>query len=141
MDRLEPDERAHGEVPPGQEPLTLGEWHALGCPADRALDLSCDDALDNHYASLADARLIVIEFPAFTDGRGYSHARRLRAHGFGGELLAAGDVLPDQWSFLERCGFTDFKDATLRRAASVRPGFRHGYQADEHNGRAAVARS
>lgn len=140
MDRLERDERAHGEVPPDSESLTFGEWHGLDCPAGRDLHLSCEDTLDNDYPALALARRIVIEFPVFTDGRGYSHARRLRAHGFDGVLLAAGDILPDQWPFLERCGFTDLGDPTLRLAAGERPGFRHGYQADEQNPQAAVAR-
>ncbi|TAG69437.1 MAG: DUF934 domain-containing protein, partial [Burkholderiales bacterium] len=41
--------------------------------------------------------LIAIEFPAFTDGRGYSSARLLRErYGWKGELRAVGDVLRDQ---------------------------------------------
>ena len=50
--------------------------------------------------------LVAIEFPAFTDGRGFSHARRLRErHGFRGELRAVGRLLCDQYAFLRRCGF------------------------------------
>jgi uncharacterized protein (DUF934 family) len=141
MDRLEPEERAQGEAPPAREPLSLSEWHRLGRPAGRDLQLSCADALDNDYPDLARARSIVIEFPAFTDGRGFSHARRLRGEGFGGELLAAGDVLPDQWSFLQRCGFTGFADPALSGEARERPSFRHGYQADEKSPGAATVRS
>ena len=37
--------------------------------------------------------LVVVHFPAFTDGRGYSAARILREAGYAGELRAAGDVL------------------------------------------------
>src|SRR5512144_1436101 len=37
--------------------------------------------------------VIAIDFPQFTDGRGYSHARLLRErHRFAGELRAIGDV-------------------------------------------------
>lgn len=140
MDRLEPEERAQGEVPPAGEPLSLGEWHRLGRPAGRDLQLSCADALDNDYADLARARSIVIEFPVFTDGRGFSHARRLRGEGFGGDLLADGDVLPDQWSFLQRCGFTGLADPALRGAIEKRPAFRHAYQADGKSAEAPVAR-
>src|SRR5699024_6314204 len=41
--------------------------------------------------------MVVIHFPAFMDGRGYSYARELRArYGFKGEIRAVGDVLLDQ---------------------------------------------
>ena len=50
--------------------------------------------------------LVALEFPAFTDGRSYSNARRLRErYGFAGEVRATGDVLRDQFLFLKRCGF------------------------------------
>ena len=140
MDRLELAERARGEAPPVGQPLTFGEWQRLGCPAGHDLQLSCADVLDKHYPDLVRARRIVIEFPVFTDGRGFSHARRLRHEGFGGELLAGGEVLPDQWSFLQRCGFTDLADPALRGSADERPSFRYGYQADGKSARAAAIR-
>jgi len=50
--------------------------------------------------------LITVDFPAFTDGRGYTIARLLRERlGYQGELRAVGDVKQDQFSFLRRCGF------------------------------------
>lgn len=52
--------------------------------------------------------LIAIEFPVFTDGRGYSLARMLREQGYTGELRAVGDVLPDQLFYMARCGFDTF---------------------------------
>jgi uncharacterized protein (DUF934 family) len=52
--------------------------------------------------------LIEINFPAFTDGRGYSAARVLREAGYAGELRAVGDVLIDQLSHMRRCGFDSF---------------------------------
>jgi uncharacterized protein (DUF934 family) len=53
--------------------------------------------------------LIAIEFPAFTDGRGYSSARLLRErYGWKGELRAVGDVLRDQIFLLSRSGFDTF---------------------------------
>lgn len=49
---------------------------------------------------------IVVEFPAFTDGRGYSYARLLRErYGYEGELRARGDILTDQVAYFFRCGF------------------------------------
>jgi uncharacterized protein (DUF934 family) len=53
---------------------------------------------------------VVLEFPAFKDGRAYSQARLLRQrHGFTGEIRATGDVLQDQAIFLVRCGFDRFE--------------------------------
>jgi uncharacterized protein (DUF934 family) len=53
--------------------------------------------------------LIAIEFPSFTDGRGYSNARLLRdRHAYKGELRAIGDVLRDQLFFMARCGIDSF---------------------------------
>ncbi|GGC10768.1 hypothetical protein GCM10011494_31910 [Novosphingobium endophyticum] len=53
-------------------------------------------------------RLIEVNFPAWTDGRGYSSARVLREAGFDGELRAVGDVVIDMLSHLKRCGFDAF---------------------------------
>ncbi len=53
-------------------------------------------------------RLIEVNFPAYTDGRGYSAARILREAGYTGELRAVGDVLIDQLSNMKRCGFDSF---------------------------------
>ena len=53
--------------------------------------------------------LVVVHFPAFTDGRGYSMARILRErYGYAGEIRATGDVLCDQASLMTRCGFDAF---------------------------------
>jgi uncharacterized protein (DUF934 family) len=53
---------------------------------------------------------VAIEFPRFTDGRGYSLAKLLRErHGYEGELRAVGDILVDQVFFLARCGFNTFE--------------------------------
>lgn len=53
-------------------------------------------------------KLVEVNFPAHTDGRGYSSARTLREAGYAGELRAVGDVLVDQLSHLRRCGFDAF---------------------------------
>jgi len=51
--------------------------------------------------------LVAIEFPKFRDGRGFTIARTLRErYGYTGELRAVGHILPDQYLFLVRCGFT-----------------------------------
>lgn len=54
--------------------------------------------------------VIAIEFPRFSDGRGYSVARMLRQRNkFAGELRAVGWVLRDQLFYMERCGFNAFE--------------------------------
>jgi uncharacterized protein (DUF934 family) len=54
--------------------------------------------------------LVVLVFPIFRDGRGYSQARILRErYGFTGELRATGQVLRDQFLFLLRAGFDSFE--------------------------------
>jgi uncharacterized protein (DUF934 family) len=59
--------------------------------------------------SLAAFGLIAVNFPQFTDGRGYSTARLLRdRYGYRGEIRAVGDVQRDQLLYLSRCGFDAF---------------------------------
>ena len=53
-------------------------------------------------------KLVEVNFPAYTDGRGYSAARTLREAGYAGELRAVGDVLVDQLAYMRRCGFDSF---------------------------------
>jgi uncharacterized protein (DUF934 family) len=62
--------------------------------------------LAGHVDALA---LVAVSFPSYKDGRGYTHARRVRdALHFRGELRALGDVGVDQLHFLARSGFTSF---------------------------------
>jgi uncharacterized protein (DUF934 family) len=91
--------RGRIENPPSPEP---GEVLRLE-PAD-------DPAAVAHR--LGGAARVEVNFPSFTDGRGYSIARLLRErHGYRGELRAVGDVQRDQLFYLARCGF----DAYLLR--------------------------
>ena len=76
-----------------------------------------DISLDTLEGALDHVSLLTIEFPAFTDGRGYSLARSLRRAGYAKELRATGDVLQDQIAFMERCGFNSFD---LKEGKSVR---------------------
>jgi uncharacterized protein (DUF934 family) len=69
--------------------------------------LAADTELSPELAeALVKAPLIAIDFPKFTDGRGYSIARLLRErYDYQGEVRAIGDVLVDQLFFMTRCGF------------------------------------
>ncbi len=76
---------------------------------------------------------IEIEFPNFTDGRGYSIARQLRSRlGWTGEIRAVGDILVDQLNYLARCGFDRFalrEDQSLEAAQRALRAFSASYQA------------
>jgi uncharacterized protein (DUF934 family) len=96
-------------------------------------------APDEDPAALAGdaARLavIAIDFPQFTDGRGYSHARLLRdRYGYTGELRAVGDVQRDQLYYLAQCGFDAFAirdDKDAQDALASLDDFSDGYQLTE----------
>ena len=63
--------------------------------------------------------LVAVEFPKYTDGRGYSIARVLRErHAYAGELRAVGNVLRDQFLFMHRCGIDAFEVADDRAVAA-----------------------
>ncbi|TMH59695.1 MAG: DUF934 domain-containing protein [Betaproteobacteria bacterium] len=98
----------------------IGVWHK---PADDP------DLLAPDCPALP---LIAIDFPQFTDGRGYSIARLLRErHRFEGELRAIGDVLRDQLYYLSQCGFNAFAvraDRNLEDALKGLTDFSDNYQ-------------
>lgn len=52
-------------------------------------------------------KLIAIDFPAMSDGRGFSLARRLREIGFDGTLRAVGLLIADQYAMARRVGFDE----------------------------------
>jgi uncharacterized protein (DUF934 family) len=88
--------------------------------------------------------LVAVDFPKFTDGRGYSVAYLLRSRfGYRGELRAIGDVLPDQLFFMRRVGFDAFAvrpDKDVRQALrSLRP-FSDAYQGSWDNAAPAFRR-
>lgn len=78
-------------------------------------DLAADDP---ELDSLLAVEKIVIEIETFTDGRVFGLARLLRDRlGFSGDLEVSGDFLPDQISFLERCGVNSFSGEDIVRDA------------------------
>lgn len=68
--------------------------------------------------------LVALAFPAFNDGRAFSHASLLRTRlAYKGEVRAVGDVLIDQIPLMIRCGIDSFAvtNATaLKRLAEGR---------------------
>jgi uncharacterized protein (DUF934 family) len=88
--------------------LPLPSWLEGDPESERGVWLAPTDdpsALMVHFARL---QLVAVDFPTFTDGRGYSIATLLRRLGYRGEMRAIGDVLVDQLFMLKRVGFTSF---------------------------------
>lgn len=80
-----------------------------GRAGNLAVCLNGDDRVEELAADLGQFSLVALDFPAFKDGRCYSHARLMRdRYGFKGDLRAVGDVLRDQLFYLKRCGFSSF---------------------------------
>lgn len=93
---------------PGQEPAVTLESFAGQSNATAVRIEPGEDARDL-LPDLERLSLVEVNFPAYTDGRGYSAARILREAGYTGELRAVGDVLIDQIAYMRRCGFDSFK--------------------------------
>lgn len=108
-DRLTPAlEEPHSEV-------TLEEWRAnpQAHVDASALVISNATPLDDLACDFSGFSVIVLEFPAFKDGRAYSQARLLRERfNYSGEIRARGDVLRDQLLFMVRCGINAFEFAS-----------------------------
>ena len=80
------------------------------------LSVMGDDELSQFSNELNSFDLICINFPTFTDGRGYSLATSIRAAGYKNGLRAVGDILPDQVFYLSRVGFNSFELADIELA-------------------------
>lgn len=121
-------QRTIAELPEGERVVPLAQWQG-----EPAVLLGTADDPAALVAGLDRLTTIVIEFPHFTDGRGYSMARLLRErYGFRGEIRAAGEVLRDNLFYLERCGFDSFvlgDQANLEKALEGFSDFSEAYQA------------
>ena len=89
---------------------TLTQDHLLTLPNDA----------DPMQQVLQGVQTIELHFPKFTDGRAFSQALMLRRRcGFTGDIRATGDVLIDQLSQMQRCGFSS---AVLRADQDIAKG-------------------
>lgn len=101
-------------LPAGDVIVPLARWRAEREALARregrlGVAIDGEAALEELAADLGRFALIALEFPAFSDGRCFSHARVLRErYGYRGELRAVGDVLRDQLYFMQRCGIDSF---------------------------------
>jgi uncharacterized protein (DUF934 family) len=113
--------------------LTLEQWVALDKKTDSAVQLEPGDLIAPLFEHLDELTLVAVNFPVFTDGRGFSYGRALRERGYTGELRAVGAFIRDQLDYLSRCGFNAFQlgnESQLPAALESLDQFSEHYQAD-----------
>ncbi len=103
-----PDERAekllagrYGEV--AMSDLTAGLPD--DAPTEIGLLLANDTDASQVQPYFDSVDTIIVAFPSFADGRGFSLATQLRRLGYSGRLIAQGHVIADQYAHARRCGF------------------------------------
>jgi phosphoadenosine phosphosulfate reductase len=78
-------------------------------PHPNGLLIQSDDVIEDVVADLGRFVSIALDFPKFSDGRGYTTARlATERYHYKGELRAIGDVLMDQLTLMRRCGINAF---------------------------------
>ena len=88
---------------------TLEQWKSLKDKRQSAVQIEPGEGPEALLTALDELALVAINFPVFTDGRGFSYARELRERGYTGELRAVGDFIRDQLTYLRRVGFNAFQ--------------------------------
>ncbi|KAB0681462.1 DUF934 domain-containing protein [Aureimonas leprariae] len=120
-------------------PLTVID-EALTHRRNVAIGLAVDNnapvcALEEYFDKVA---LIAVAFPSFSDGRGFTLAKRLRRAGFTGTLRARGPLIADEFHDALACGFDEVEvpdemaarqppEQWLRQKAIVSAHYQNGY--------------
>ncbi len=73
------------------------------------LEVQPDVDLADLHSETGTAAMIRVHFPNFSDGRGFTIARRLRSMGFKGRLRAFGHIIADQYAMARRVGFDEIE--------------------------------
>ena len=133
----EGQEAATATVPAGKVIVPLAVWQAqkdtLAARADIGVWLNSHERPEELKGELDRFGVIAVNFPKFTDGRGYSIAYNLRMRlAYRGELRAIGDVLRDQLFQMKRTGFDAYAprpDRSIEDALKGLTVFSETYQA------------
>jgi uncharacterized protein (DUF934 family) len=102
-------------IPEGKAILPLAYWQAnrealLKQNSEHAVWIDGETETEALLDDMEHFSMIALDFPAFKDGRSYSHASLLRnRYNYKGDLRAIGDVLRDQLYFLQRCGMSSYE--------------------------------
>lgn len=112
-------------------------FHADDYAGDRAVDIASDTRPEN-LPDVSGADLVRVAFPAFSDGRGFTLARALRAQGYRGRLRAKGHVIADQYTMARRVGFdeVEISDELAARQPAEQWLFRANWQSHDYRSRA-----
>ena len=132
------------EVPSGKVIVPVKVWLAqreqlLARAARKELGIwfASDELAHTVKDDLDKFAVVAVDFPKFSDGRGYSIAYNLRKRlGYQGELRAIGDVLRDQLFQMVRCGFNAYatrQDRSIHDALKGLTVFSETYQASVDN--------
>lgn len=101
-------------IPEGDNTVSIKRWLADKSRLSQhsgklGLRIETEDRVEDIAQDLANFQLIELNFPAFTDGRAFSHARLLRnQYHYAGEIRAVGGFLSDQVFYLSRVGINAF---------------------------------
>jgi len=125
------------EIPMGKIIIPLVVWNKnIQAFSKRAelpgLLLNGDENPADFLGDIRLLKIIAVDFPVFTDGRGFSIGNLLRErYAYKGELRACGGFIRDQLYYLKRCGFNSFqfnKDIDLDAAQKSLLDFSNDYQ-------------
>ena len=127
-------------VPAGQVIVPVAVWNAQretllarAAAGEIGVWIASDERPEVLKDDLSKFALVAVDFPKFTDGRGYSIAYNLRTRlGWTGELRAIGDVLRDQLFSMQRVGFDAYAtrpDRNIHDALKGLSDFSETYQA------------
>ena len=128
---------ATAPIPSGPVLVPLRVWITrraeLALRSDVGVWIASDERPESLAGDISRLPVIAVDFPKFSDGRGYSIAWNLRTRlGYKGELRAIGDVLRDQLFFMQRVGFDAFAtraDRSIEDALKGLTDFSETYQA------------
>lgn len=129
------------ELKDGDISVSLARWkkdkqQLLKSTSKIGVRIGPADSVEDIAADLKDIPLIELDFPAFADGRIFSHAWLLRGrYHYQGEIRATGHFMPDQVFYLSRVGVNAFsleKIEDLPAALSTLNDFTVNYQKSIH---------
>ncbi|MBW8900057.1 MAG: DUF934 domain-containing protein [Massilia sp.] len=132
------------EVPAGKIIVPVKVWLAQreqllarAARGELGVWFASDELAQTVKDDLGQFAVVAVDFPKFSDGRGYSIAYNLRKRlGYQGELRAIGDVLRDQLFQMYRCGFNAYatrQDRNIHDALKGLMVFSETYQASVDN--------
>ena len=115
--------------------FAVADW-ADGLNEAEVLDLP-SDTQPEEVALSEGLKLVRIEFPSFSDGRGFTIARVLRRRGYSGKLRAFGHVISDQYAMARRSGFdeVEISDDLAARQPEGEWKFRADWRAHDYQSR------